>query len=339
MRGRRFLPTLFSSMVGRNLNMKTRKLLPELFEVEQLALEYKDILKSETLGEVKNGVFNFPIYGFSLGSSQPEAPVFGLFGGVHGLERIGSHVLLSFLKSLLYRLRWDKDWEKFFEHCRLIAIPIVNPMGMALVRRGNVNNVDLMRNSPLHATGKLIPLISGHRLGPYLPWYRGTEGVLEPETQMVFDFCQKHFFQSKQVITLDLHSGFGFKDRLWYPWSSSNDPFPHEESVLKLKNLIQKTYPFHVYTIENQSINYSNHGDMWDWMYQEYQKQGPGDYLPLTLEMGSWLWVKKNIWQVFSWGGLFNPVKKHRYARTMRRHNPLFDLLLKASLYHNTWRS
>ncbi len=314
------------------------EILPELFEVEQLAEQYKDLLKIETLGQVSDGKLNFPIYGLSMGSTDPTAPVFGLFGGVHGLERVGTHVLIAYLKTLLARVRWEKDWADFFKECRLVSIPIINPLGMALVRRGNGNNVDLMRNSPLDAVGKLIPLVSGHRKGPHLPWYRGKEGELELETRLVNDFCQVNLFQSKRVITLDLHSGFGLKDRLWYPWSTSTIPFPRESGVLKIKNLLDEAYPFHVYTVEHQSINYSNHGDLWDWIYQSYEAKNPdGHFLPLTLEMGSWLWVKKNPMQVFSWDGLFNPIKKHRYARTMRRHHQLLELLLKASRYHESW--
>ena len=212
-------------------------------------------------------------------------------------------------------------------------------MGMALVKRANGNNIDLMRNSPLESTGKIVPLLSGHRLSPLLPWYRGKAGTPpELEVQLVYNFCQKHFFQSKKVITLDLHSGFGFQDRLWYPWSSYATPFPNEPQVLNLKNLLNNTYPYHVYKIEHQSINYSNHGDLWDWIYMDYVKSIPnGHYLPLTLELGSWMWVKKNLWQAFSWEGMFNPVKRHRYARTMRRHNYLLEFLMKATLYHESW--
>ncbi len=318
-------------------SMKTRELLPELFEVEELAQKYDGLLKTEKLGEVSNGKYAFPIYGMNLGSTDPAAPVFGLFGGVHGLERIGTHVLLSFMRTLLYRIQWEKDWADFFSRCRLVAVPIINPMGMALVRRGNGNNVDLMRNSPLRAEGKLIPLVSGQDISPMIPWYQGNNG-LELETRLVNDFCEKYMFGSKRVITLDLHSGFGFKDRLWYPWATSSNPFPLEPQVLKLKELLDETHPFHVYQIEHQSLNYSNHGDLWDWIYQSYRTANPeGLYLPLTLELGSWLWVKKNIWQLFTWEGLFNPVKKHRYARTMRRHNHLLEFLLKASRYNETW--
>lgn len=315
-----------------------KEALPELFEVEQLADQNKDLLKIETLGKVSDGKADYPIYGLSMGTDIPQAPVFGLFGGVHGLERVGTHVLLSFLKTLLSRVRWEKDWQEFFQHCRLVSIPIINPVGMALVRRGNGNNVDLMRNSPLEASGKLVPLVSGHRLGPHLPWYRGNTDEPELEIRLVNEFCQKNFFQSSRVITLDLHSGFGLKDRLWYPWSTSSNPFPREANVLKIKSLLEEAYPFHVYTVEHQSLNYTNHGDLWDWIYQTYEASNPeGYFLPLTLEMGSWLWVKKNPLQILSWDGLFNPIKKHRYARTMRRHHQLLELLLKASRYHESW--
>ena len=321
--------------------MQARKSIPELFELEQLAEKYQHVMTCEKLTSITHQGQSLPVYGLSIGSQDPKAPVFGLFGGVHGLERIGTHVLLSFLKTLLYRMSWEKDWKSFFEECRIVSIPIINPIGMAMVKRSNGNNIDLMRNAPIDAHGKMLPLVSGHRHSPLLPWYRGAAGEApELETQAVMDFCQKHFFNSQRVITLDLHSGFGLKDRLWYPWATSKEAFPHEPEVLRLKNLFESTHPYHVYIIEHQSLNYSNHGDLWDWIYQEYVRINPsGCYLPLTLEMGSWMWVKKNIWQLFSYEGLFNPVKKHRYARTMRRHHHLLEFLLKASLNHEAWHS
>jgi hypothetical protein len=319
--------------------MIDQKLIPELLEVEQLAAQYPALLKLEKLAEIQGHGRSYPLYGFSLGNPDPTAPTFGLFGGVHGLERVGSHVLIEFLRTLLKRLTWEKDLQELFKSVRLVSIPVINPMGMSLVRRANGNGVDLMRNSPLEASGNLLPLVSGHRLSPLMPWFRGIEGsAMEVETQTVLDFCRREFFQSQKVITLDLHSGFGFRDRLWYPWATSNTPFPQEPEVLALKSLFESTYPFHVYIIEHQAIAYTNHGDLWDWIFQLYLQKNPrGVYLPLTLEMGSWMWVKKNPWQFFSWQGLFNPIKKHRYARTMRRHQQLLEFLLKATGYHEYW--
>jgi hypothetical protein len=59
--------------------------------------------------------------------------------------------------------------------------------------------------------------------------------------------------------------------------------------------------------------------------------------LPLTLEMGSWMWVRKNPLQGLSSLGRFNPLKPHRHRRTLRRHMPLLEFLLHAAASHRAW--
>jgi hypothetical protein len=64
----------------------------------------------------------------------------------------------------------------------------------------------------------------------------------------------------------------------------------------------------------------------------------PGSvFLPLTLEMGSWLWVKKNPRQLFSREGIFNPLIAHRQQRVLRRHLPLLDFTLRAAAASARW--
>lgn len=321
------------------MTLPARKLIPELFEVERLAQEFKDLVHLEKLSEVSARGYTMPLYGLTIGSEDKTKPTFALFGGIHGLERVGSHVLIAFLQHLLYRLSWDQELKEFFKHCRLVSIPIVNPLGMAFNRRSNANGVDLMRNSPVEAEkGRTLGIISGHRISPKIPWYRGLTNQLEIETQTVIDYCKRELFESQQVISLDLHSGFGLRDRLWYPWAKSLKPFPHETDVLRLKNLFDKTFAYHVYIIEHQADSYMTHGDLWDHIYQMYTDfNREGVYLPLTLEMGSWLWVKKNPLQAFNILGYFNPVKKHRYSRVMRRHLHLMEFLLRANMNNQAW--
>jgi hypothetical protein len=38
-------------------------------------------------------------------------------------------------------------------------------------------------------------------------------------------------------------------------------------------------------------------------------------FIPLTLEMGSWAWVRKNLRQLFNFPSYFNPQKTHRHQR------------------------
>jgi hypothetical protein len=101
------------------------------------------------------------------------------------------------------------------------------------------------------------------------------------------------------------------------------------KQIHKVVDLFERTYPYHIYKIEPQHHSYMTHGDLWDWLYQQQQAVSQAPYLPFTLEMGSWMWVKKNPLQFFSLSGIFNPVKKHRYSRTMRRHLQLLEFLLK----------
>ena len=81
--------------------------------------------------------------------------------------------------------------------------------------------------------------------------------------------------------------------------------------------LVKQAHAHHRYVFEPQSLQYLAHGDLWDHLYlQALQRPpiapGPAGslpvFLPLTLEMGSWLWVRKNPRQMFSRRGIFNPL-------------------------------
>ena len=61
-------------------------------------------------------------------------------------------------------------------------------------------------------------------------------------------------------------------------------------------------------------------------------------FIPLTLEMGSWLWVKKNPRQLFSRQGIFNPLIGHRQQRVLRRHGTWLDFVMRAVQSHARWQ-
>ncbi len=320
--------------------------LPEMYELEMLLEKAAKLGRVEKLTTVTIGNLNFPLYCISFGVIDDTAPIVALFGGVHGLERIGTHVLLSYLKTTIELLEWDVTFQKSLENCRLVFVPLVNPAGMFLQRRSNANGVDLMRNSPTHAE-KLSKLFiaGGHRISPMLPWFQGKEGApMEPEAQAVCDFVRKHVYKAKTAVTLDVHSGFGAVDRLWFPYARTKRPFHSVAEVFGLKVLLDRTYPNHIYRIEPQSRQYRAHGDLWDFLYDEHRKieksEGAGNenlFLPLSLELGSWNWMKKNLRQVFSLMGAFNPLAPHRLSRTLRRHILFFEFLQRAIVAPDQW--
>ena len=315
------------------------KKFPEWLLLESLITDLKEFGEITDLGTSSDGQFEFPLMAFSFGSRSPTAPVLGLVGGVHGLERIGAQVVLALLKSFSELILWDRMLQHTLQQVRVFFIPMVNPIGILKQTRSNPRGVDLMRNAPVHSGEKPTFLVGGQSISNRLPWFRGDfHEQMELESAALIDYCKAQFFQSSHAITMDFHSGFGIVDRIWFPYAKSTRPFPHLAEAFALKNSFDRTYPNHIYRIEPQAKNYTTHGDLWDYTYDQYLKEQPqGVYLPMALEMGSWLWVKKNPLQLFSTLGPFNPLKPHRQKRILRRHLTLFEFLLKSALAPETW--
>ena len=304
-------------------------------KLEKFILNYQSyggLSQVKNHGVVVSGKTEYPLV--SLRYGNPHGPTLIVSGGVHGLERIGAQLTLTLLDSFQQRLEWDELLLEMLKKIQVVFVPLVNPTGYFETTRSNANGVDLMRNAPIESEEKVPFLLGGHHYSNKLPWYRGH--AVEKETQFVFDVVQDVLKNSDCVISLDIHSGFGFKDQLWFPFANSKKPFPNLNEMFLFFELFEKTNPHHIYKIEPQAKNYLTHGDIWDYCFLNYKRPGQ-IYIPLTLEMGSWIWVKKNPLQIFSKTGLFNPIKEHRLNRTFRRHRPFFDFILHSLYSSGTW--
>ena len=312
--------------------------LPELSELERLLELGRGRLGVRVECEVSAGDKCFPLYRLTLGNPDPQLPAIGFFGGIHGLERIGTQVLLYFLRSLLIRLQWDKSLHHMLQEVRVVFMPLINPGGMAQSTRCNPRGVDLMRNAPIEAEGSVPFLLGGHRISPHLPWFRGQAGVaMEIENQALCRTVEEELLTRSFSIAVDCHSGFGLRDRVWFPHAHTANPIEHLADILTLEELFHESYPNTGYLFEPQSLQYRTHGDIWDYLYLQAQQDKSRIFLPLTLEMGSWLWVKKNPRQLFSRQGLFNPSVEHRLHRVLRRHMVWLDFLMRAACSHHNW--
>jgi hypothetical protein len=320
------------------LGARARADLPELDRLESLLPGLGSWGRLERLTTVRSGAREYPVHALVLGDQDTSAPIFLMVGGVHGLERIGTQVVLAYMTTLAERLAWDEVARSGLAQARIAFVPLLNPAGMAERRRANANGVDLMRNAPAHPEGWGTPLVGGQRFSPRLPWYMGDELVMEAESQGLADFVRRELFPASSALVLDVHSGFGMVDRLWFPYARTRRPIPHLCEIYALKRLLDRTLPHHVYRMEPQARTYTVQGDLWDFLYDEYRERQPtGTFLPLTLEMGSWVWVKKNPSQFFSAEGSFNPMVPHRLRRTLRRHLLLFDFLHHAAASPSAW--
>ena len=313
--------------------------LPELAALERIIELGAGFLQSEIVGfsELPNGQ-QLPIYVIALGSADPLVPAVGYFGGVHGLERIGTEVVTAYLHSLVMRLAWDSTLHRQLETVRLVFMPLVNPGGMYMGTRANPHGVDLMRNAPVDASKPVPFLVGGQRFSARLPWYRGAAGApMQSEGQAICNVVRKEMLPRAFSMSVDCHSGFGVRDRIWFPYAHTRTPIAHLAEVHALKRIFAQSHHYHRYTIEPQSLQYLAHGDLWDYLYMENLRLGNGVFLPLTLEMGSWLWVKKNPRQLFSRHGIFNPLIEHRQQRVLRQHQQFLDFLSRAACGHRLW--
>jgi predicted deacylase len=306
--------------------------LAEVAGIENTLQEFPGMARGRILGHVGCSEHRFPIYEITIGSENPQAPVLGVLGGVHGLERIGSQVAISLLNSLLRIQLWDETLQSLLKNVRIFFIPTVNPWGIYSRRRSNANGVDLMRNSPVRAEGQVPFGLGGQKFSPRLPWYQGDS--LQDENRFVLEAIEKQIASSAFSWTLDIHSGFGWQDQLWFPFAKSPKPFPDLAQVYLFKNFFELSHPYHFYRIEPQS--YRTHGDLWDHAYDLF-RTSDRFYLPLTLELGSWNWVKKNPLQLFSKEGLFHPKAPHRHKRILRRHWTLFDFMIRMTASYSKW--
>lgn len=312
--------------------------LNELLELESIIRDGGNQLQSRIACDVAVGSRKFPVHVVTLGNPDPDVPVVGFFGGFHGLERIGAEVVLAYLRSLVNRLPWDSTLHRQLESVRLVFMPIVNPGGIWRGTRANPNGVDLMRNAPMEATEKVPFMFGGQRISARLPWYRGSlTSPMEQENEAVCEVVRKECFGRAFGIAIDCHSGFGINDRIWFPYAHTALPIDHLPEMYALREIYDHSHPNHRYVFEPQSCQYLAHGDIWDYLYQQACSLQGTIFLPLTLEMGSWLWVKKNPRQLFSRHGIFNPLIEHRQQRVLRRHVYWLDFLVRAACGYRLW--
>ena len=317
--------------------------LPELMQLEAIVNHSLPTLRHiDTATEVVSYTdldnVPLPIYKISIGAIDTHSPCVFFVGGVHGLERIGSQVIISLMDSLCQRLHWDEALQQKLRRIKLIFIPLLNPVGMAKRYRSNGNHVDLMRNAPVDSMERTAWLVGGHRISKHIPWYRGNEKqAMEIESQALVREVLNATQSSPLTLALDCHSGFGTKDRLWFPYAKSKmQPISQIGALFHLREMFFNAFPHQNYLFEPQTKHYTCHGDLWDYLYDSVQSRQQ-HLLPITLEMGSWRWVRKNPLQLLDRIGLFHPIKPHRIQRVLRTHLTLTEFLMNAAYSYQNW--
>jgi hypothetical protein len=222
------------------------------------------MVPTEIACEVTVQGHTFAVHVASLGTDAPDAPAIGIFGGIHGLERIGTQLVLDYMRSVLCRLAWDDLLHRQLETVRLVFMPIVNPGGMYVATRANPNGVDLMRNAPQNADAAVPFLAGGQRIGAWLPWYRGRAGApMEAESRRCCAWWKRNCCRGRSAspsIAIRATAGATASG----PYARTHAPMPHFPEMYLLKTMFEQAHPHHGYAFEPQSHQYLLHGDLWD---------------------------------------------------------------------------
>ena len=300
----------------------------ELVQLKRMEKNFGDVVITEELGEVDYKGYRTPVNAFFISHKpRPELPTIAFFSSFHGVEWIGSRVLVNFIEHLVREIKWDEDIKSLTEKVNICGILIVNPVGRIEGYRSNGNGIDLMRNAPVKAE-HAIPLLGGQKLSKHLPWYMG-EG-LEKENEIVVKFLNDYVFPSSFKMTIDIHSAFLRRSRIWIPYASGKK-LPAKEAALfrQLRKTLNGIYKYNPYKYEKQEDLYRTHGDFWDYNFDRHNEVYSGTYLPLTLEISSWNWTIKNFLKHWSLESLFSPDTRKESNAEYIKHIMVFDFLIR----------
>ena len=116
---------------------------------------------------------------------------------------------------------------------------------------------------------------------------------MQSESTALCELVERELLGRPFSLAMDCHSGFGLRDRIWFPFAHRRSPIRHLAQLHALHEIFQQSNSHHPYVFEPQSRQYLAHGDLWDYLYLRACERPGTVFLPLTLEMGSWLWVQE----------------------------------------------
>jgi len=152
---------------------------------------------------------NFSVYGKSLNIylvGNRNARRVMIDGACHGNERVGTDILLAYVKWLLAET--EPEASDILRNNLTIIVPIVNIDGFPSTRK-NMNGVDLNRNFDWNWDG-VATTGGGVSDDPTHPNYRGSYALSEPECRNYKKIWQKYL----PTFYLNLHQ-FG-PEQVWH---------------------------------------------------------------------------------------------------------------------------
>ena len=233
-------------------------------KLQQYAENYPTITRLYTLGKSVQGRELWALLITDNPDIREDEPAFKYVATIHGDENPGTELCLQFIDLLLSNYCVDDRITGLIDETAIWIVPLMNPDGLELNRRGNANNQDLNRVFPIYGSDFTETYFNGGNL---------SLAGREPEVRHVMRWTLDNSF----VLSANLHTGALVVN---YPYddgdapSGSPAPTPDEDLFYSLS----RRYAMHNPPMDtsrqfpggvtNGSAWYRITGGMQDWNYR-----------------------------------------------------------------------
>ena len=222
-----------------------------------------------TVGEVRSGTHAFPSSPRPSDRPTPARPQSAFSAACTGLSASARNSSSTTCARCCAASNGTTCSCEQLRSIRLVFMPIVNPGGMWARTRSNPNGVDLMRNAPQSAEGRVPFLAGGQRIG-------AVAAVVSRQPRRIDGTGKRGAPLGRRgrtdVAAVQLRARLPFGLRLGRQHLVSLRPhrrarWPHLAEMFLLKTMFEQSCPHHGYAFEPQSHQYLLHGDLWDCAY------------------------------------------------------------------------
>jgi len=232
-------------------------------ELSAYAEANPDICRLYTLGQSVQGRELWAMLISDNPDDEEDEPEFKYVSTIHGNERICTEMCLYFIDLLLTEYGTDKRIANLVDSTAIWIVPLMNPDGLELGRRGNASGMDLNRNFPL-LTDSSLNIFTGESLDA---------ASRQPEVRHIMNWTAENSF----VLSASFHTSamlvcypYGYNEQMEAVDTPTPDDLLFEE--------ISRRYTIHNTRMWNSSqfpdgiVNaakwYPVIGEMADWNYR-----------------------------------------------------------------------
>ena len=245
----------------------------------------KDFPKLATVSEYGRSVKGRPLKMMIISTGPGDKPRILYSANIHGNEMAGNMICLELIRYFTAGYGHDRDATYLLDRVDVFVIPVLNPDGMArtveqqdkmgavlTLTRKNEHGVDLNRNFPFPPEALVRLKDSAGSNRKWMPNFRGTDPLSEPETQALDALFARYGF----LVHCNYHTSGGI---ILSPPATLPEPGPDDGLFGRMRRDYQGKM-FDPYVEHTELEFYPTIGSLDDYMYHRYGT------LTITMEVG-----------------------------------------------------